>query len=281
MDNYLALGIKNISSNLVAAQLLKSRFDFIPERLYNEFGKRLIGIDMKGKTKNDKQTQIQKVAEILAEYSGLSNEKINEFEKEKQQLLDNLEFEKEAYGGLSEQEKFEAIIEDKQHFSTELNEIELAWVNENYFMPRGYQYNKNWELIKQNIMKETKETSVVTIDAANYKFLDFSEEVIQRASISVQGEEWFSQLIAVHNKITVGGLYEKITFADDRLVMIAYEAMAKSDIFDDKSSLREWWIVKRYFDIYLSEEIAGANDLRYVVNSYIGFTFSNAQISDE
>lgn len=130
-------------------------------------------------------------------------------------------------------------------------------------------------------MEQKTETSVVTVDAANYKFLDFSEEVIQRASISIQGEDWFSQLIAVHNKITVGQLYDKITFADDRLVMIAYEAMAKSDIFDDKSSLREWWIVKRYFDIYLSEEIEGANDLRHVVNSYIGFTFSNAQISDE
>lgn len=130
-------------------------------------------------------------------------------------------------------------------------------------------------------MEQETKTSVVTVDAANYKFLDFSEEVIQRASISIQGEDWFSQLIAVHNKITVGQLYDKITFSDDRLVMIAYEAMAKSDIFDDKSSLREWWIVKRYFDIYLSEEVEGAEDLRHVVNSYIGYTFSNAQISDE
>lgn len=130
-------------------------------------------------------------------------------------------------------------------------------------------------------MEQETKTSVVTVDAANYKFLDFSEEVIQRASISIQGEDWFSQLIAVHNKITVGQLYDKITFADDRLVMIAYEAMAKSDIFDDKSSLREWWIVKRYFDIYLSEEVEGAEDLRHVVNSYIGYTFSNSQISDE
>lgn len=281
MDSYLAKGIKNISSNLVAAQLLKSRFEGVPERLYNEFGKSLSSVDMKGKSKSDKQNQIQKVGEILSEYLNLPNEKIKDFEREKQQLLDNLEFEAEAYKGLDEQEKIEAVTEDKQQFSTELTESELTWVNENYFMPKGYQYNKNWELIKQNIMEQKTETSVVTVDAANYKFLDFSEEVIQRASISIQGEDWFSQLIAVHNKITVGQLYDKITFADDRLVMIAYEAMAKSDIFDDKSSLREWWIVKRYFDIFLSEEIEGANDLRHVVNSYIGFTFSNAQITDE
>lgn len=135
--------------------------------------------------------------------------------------------------------------------------------------------------VNTEIMEQETRTSVVTVDAANYKFLDFSEEVIQRASISIQGEDWFSQLIAVHNKITVGQLYDKITFSDDRLVMVAYEAMAKSDIFDDKSSLREWWIVKRYFDIYLSEEVEGAEDLRHVVNSYIGYTFSKAEISDE
>lgn len=61
----------------------------------------------------------------------------------------NANFEQRAYQG-TPQEIMEAIIEDKQAYQNELTNEELEFVNKNYFIPTGYIYNKNWELIPTN-----------------------------------------------------------------------------------------------------------------------------------
>lgn len=126
-------------------------------------------------------------------------------------------------------------------------------------------------------MENKKQGNEVVINAADYKFSDFSNIVLQHAIDA----EWFIKLREIDAKIHSHNLVEKTNFTDDRLVMIAYKIFVESDIFNESPSLRNWWIVKRYLEIYAKNDVALINELRKVINMYIGFTFSKAVISDE
>ncbi len=122
-----------------------------------------------------------------------------------------------------------------------------------------------------------KQNNEVIINASDYKFSDFSNTVLQTESKA----EWFVKLREIDAKIHSNNLVDKTNFTDDRLVMIAYKIFVESDIFDESPSLRDWWIVKRYLEIYTQDDVALINELRKAINIYIGFTFSKAVIDDE
>lgn len=128
--------------------------------------------------------------------------------------------------------------------------------------------------MKKDIMQHTNE---VIINAADFKFSDFSNTVLKITSTA----EWFVKLREIDAKIHSHSLIEKTNFTDDRLVMIAYKIFCESDIFDESPSLRDWWIVKRYLEIYAKDDVNLIKELRQMVNMFVGFTFSKAVMTDE
>lgn len=150
-DTLLVDGIKNVSKNKQASDLLKIAMNrgVIPERLYNDFGKELAAIKITAKSK----TAVEKVAEVISKYVDAKNEKTDGFIKEQNQAIENADFKKRAYADMTDQEKFEAVIEDKAQTSEKLTPEELNHVNENYFKPEGYKYNENWGLVKEKKSK--------------------------------------------------------------------------------------------------------------------------------
>lgn len=126
-------------------------------------------------------------------------------------------------------------------------------------------------------MKE-KENNEVIINAADFKFTDFSNSVLNRVDKNQYSENWFVKLRELDAKIHSNNLQDKINLTDDRLVLSAYKILIQTNIFDESSSLREWWIVKRYLEIYAEKDIALLYELQKVINMYIGFTFSKAAI---
>lgn len=68
----------------------------------------------------------------------------------------NQDFEERAYAGLSEQERFEAIIEDKLATQQELNAKELAWANENMFLPQGFEMDKTGSFVPKKEVKQSQ-----------------------------------------------------------------------------------------------------------------------------
>lgn len=121
----------------------------------------------------------------------------------------------------------------------------------------------------------------VIINAANFKFSEFSNSVLQHTPEKEQDSDWFIKLREIDSKIHSHNLVEKINFTEDRLVLIAYKYFIETAVFDESPSLREWWVVKRYLEVYASQETPLINELRKVVNMYIGFTFSGAQMGNE
>lgn len=158
-DTLLVDGIQNVSKNKQASDLLRIAMNrgVIPENLYNDFGKELAAIKVTAKSKD----AIQKVAEVISKYVDSKNEKTEKFIKEQNQAVENADFEKRAYADMTPQEKFEAVIEDKAAASEKLTPKELEFVNENYFIPKGYRYNENFELVKsESLLSKEQQPSV-------------------------------------------------------------------------------------------------------------------------
>lgn len=120
----------------------------------------------------------------------------------------------------------------------------------------------------------------IVFNSADYKFIYFTDN-IGNISEEHHGEDWYIKLRELDAKIHRENLKDKINFSDDRLVLIAYKVMAETDAYTAKASLREWWIVQRYLDIYATKDVAMINELRKCVNEHIGFTFSDAEMSEQ
>lgn len=117
--------------------------------------------------------------------------------------------------------------------------------------------------------------NVIEINSADFKFTDFSESIV--STTEHHNRDWFIKLREVDARIHREQLQDKITFSDDRLVLIAYKAMAETGIFDNKAKLREWWIVWKYFQLYVQDKVEGVVELRKLTNMYIGFKFTGAE----
>ena len=122
---------------------------------------------------------------------------------------------------------------------------------------------------------------VIIIEAASLKLSDFLDLIIKNAEPEDKKNEWFSVLSNLDGKIHAMKMAENVTFADDRVVQIAYQIMCKTNIFDAIAGKNEWWIVKRYFDIYLPESLELKEDLKKFTVMYIGFAFSQEEQTSE
>lgn len=201
-DTMLVDGIKNVTKNKQAADLLKVAMNrgVIPERLYNDFGKELAAIKITPKSKE----AVIEVAEVISKYVDAKNEKTDGYIKEQNQAIENADFEKMAYEGMSEQEKFESKIEDKQAISEPLNDKELEFVNENYFRPKGYEFTKDWGLVKSKkispstkpLTEGAKEDIVGELGGREFPASDFENK-----SLITKIKEYATEVISNRKKI--------------------------------------------------------------------------------
>lgn len=122
--------------------------------------------------------------------------------------------------------------------------------------------------------------NIVTVEAGDYKFVDFSNYILKHDSEN-QNTNWFLKLSELDGKIHSANMQERVTFADDRIVMAAYEILCVSEAFNNNAGLREWWILKRYSDIYMPDALELKEQIRSLITMYIGFNFSEAQMTEE
>lgn len=126
-----------------------------------------------------------------------------------------------------------------------------------------------------------EEKNIIVVDPSSFLFVNFSDEVLKNSSEEERGSEWFTVLNELDGKIHSQGKTDSVNFSDDRLVQIAYQIMCKTEVFTNSASLMQWWIVKRYFDLYLPESLELKEQLRNIATLFIGLNFTGAQISEE
>lgn len=119
----------------------------------------------------------------------------------------------------------------------------------------------------------------IIFNAAEHKFVFFSNDVLRIAPEELRSENWYVKLQELDAKIHSTGREEKINFTDDRLVMVAHKAMCQVEF--ESPSLLNWWITYRYLEIYAAKDTPLIEELRRLINMYIGFTFSGAQVAQE
>ena len=121
--------------------------------------------------------------------------------------------------------------------------------------------------------------NIVDINSADFKFAHFTES-ITKISEDYHETAWYMKLRELDAKIVNENLSDKITFSDDRLVLIAFKVLAETGLFSDRAGKREWFIVKRYLDIYGEESLPRLKELKRLVNMHIGYAYSDVKQSD-
>ena len=111
------------------------------------------------------------------------------------------------------------------------------------------------------------EKTIEVFNGAEFKLTDFTEEITNISQY--ESMDWFVKLRELDAKIHTDGKTEKITFSDDRVVLIAFKIMAETNVFHDKATSREWYIVKRYLDVFSQPEIPNLEDLKTFVNLHV------------
>lgn len=120
---------------------------------------------------------------------------------------------------------------------------------------------------------------IKVFNATDHRFVDFTEAISKMSQH--ESSSWFTKLRELDAKIHIEGLSDKITFVDDRLILIAFKVMAETNAFHQSAGLLEWHIVKRYLDVYGEQEIPNFDDLKQFVALYIGNKFGGTEMSEE
>jgi|694.fasta_scaffold01602_5 hypothetical protein len=133
-----------------------------------------------------------------------------------------------------------------------------------------------------NIENKTKTNTMdkaIEVSTSEYKYSEFYEWFKNYIPSSLYGESWASEMKSLNTLILDNNVEEKITFTDSRLVLISFMALTYSDV--TKGGMREWWIVRRYLEQYSDNNSIQGTDLFEFVDKYIGYTFTDANMSDE
>lgn len=139
---------------------LESEFVDLTNKVYTKTGK---------EKKNAKQSDIKRLGDVKKELQEKGMEFVLDEEKafREQQIKDteqaNKDFQDTAYKGLSEQEKLEAVVEDKLASQEKLTDAEKEWANKNLFLPTGFELDNGGNLIKQK--KENAEQDLELVKA--------------------------------------------------------------------------------------------------------------------
>jgi len=141
--------------------------------------------------------------------------------------------------------------------------------------PKKYEQGANIE----NETNKNKMDKTIEISTSEYKFSEFYEWFKNYVPASLYNEEWVSEMRTLNNLIKDNNVEEKVTFTDDRLVLISNFALCYSDVI--KGGLREWWIVRRYLQQYTDNNSIQGTDLLEFVDKYIGYTYTDAIMNEE
>lgn len=120
---------------------------------------------------------------------------------------------------------------------------------------------------------------MIDLNYGDYKFTTFVEKVQNSIPTSMYNEPWMTQMLKISNTAKSSNVEEKITFSDDRLILIGYKAMLKVNL--RSITLTEWAILKRYVELYYTENKELKEDIKTYLNLYIGSTFSDYEVNDE
>ncbi len=123
------------------------------------------------------------------------------------------------------------------------------------------------------------EKEIQVLNGAEYKLTDFTDRITNLSQH--ESKDWFVKLRELDAKIHTNDLTEKITFTDDRVVLIAFQLMSETNMFHADAGIREWYIVKRYLDVFGKEETPNFDDLKTFVNLHISIVVNKEESSDE
>ena len=133
-----------------------------------------------------------------------------------------------------------------------------------------------------NIENKTKTNTMdkaIEVSTSEYKYSEFYEWFKNYIPSSLYEESWASEMKSLNTLILDNNVEEKITFTDSRLVLISFMALCQSDV--TKGGMREWWIIRRYLEQYSDNNSVQGTDLFEFVDKYIGYTFTDANMSEE
>lgn len=121
--------------------------------------------------------------------------------------------------------------------------------------------------------------NTIIVNSAELKFSQFVDSIQPGIAPEYFGEQWLVKMNKLNEFIKQNGLEEKITLSDDRLVLTAFKTLCKD--ININATLTEWWIVKRYMEVYVTEKSAINEAIREFVDMHIGYEFSDAQRDEE
>jgi hypothetical protein len=116
--------------------------------------------------------------------------------------------------------------------------------------------------------------NAIVINSADFKFSQIVDAIQPNITSKYFGEPWLVKMNKLNEFIKENGAEDKVTLSDDRLVLSIFKALCKDIIVD--AQLREWWIVRRYLELYADKKTIAGTTLFEWVDMYIGYNFSDA-----
>lgn len=135
---------------------LREEYDQLEAKTYTKAG------NLRKNADPENVSRLQELQTLITDKTEeyyLSEEKKSQAANKEATAKENKDFEERAYEGLSEQERFEAVIEDKAAVGETLTPEELTFVNETYFRPKGYDYDASFSLVPSKEESKPSETS--------------------------------------------------------------------------------------------------------------------------
>lgn len=121
--------------------------------------------------------------------------------------------------------------------------------------------------------------NVVVVNSADLKFSQFVDSIQPGIAPEYFGEQWLVKMNKLNEFIKENAAEDKITFSDDRLVLTAFKTLCKN--IDIVATVREWWIVRRYIELYRGEKTIVGSTLYEFIDMHIGYAFSGAEKDSE
>jgi hypothetical protein len=120
---------------------------------------------------------------------------------------------------------------------------------------------------------------MVELNYGDYKFTDFVEKVQNSIPTAMYKEPWMIEMLKISDVAKSKNVEEKITFSDDRLVLVAFKVMLKVNLRN--IDIVEWAILYRYIEQYYIENKELKEEIKTYLNLYIGSTFSDYELTEE
>lgn len=115
------------------------------------------------------------------------------------------------------------------------------------------------------------EKQIKVLNASDFKFTEFTE-YMELINPKYNSNNWFVKLREIDAKIHNDGAQDRVTLADDRIIYVIFKVMAETNMFSSgerEAGIKEWFVVKRYLEIYAEKDIPNLEDLKRFVTLHL------------